>query len=276
MKVLLLGGNGFLGPHVVKQLQDTYELRITDIVPIDSPHETMQVDVSDLDQVRRATEGTDVTINCSVLRPDRKIAFDVNATGTYNGILAAVENGHTRFVNTGPHFTQAGPSYEHYDFDINEEVPLHSGVGLYAHTKSLGQEICRVFAANHPIHVLTTLFLSFRDAEPSTEQLGSGTNPFSVTFPGRRPRPAKVPRGGLGVPALALRDFPHHHGHAPRPLQQRQSPTPAGLDAARPVRGLLAQAAGLAYAHGLRTGIRRPVPSAALRKPASARDPRTR
>ena len=55
MKVLLLGGNGFLGPHVVNQLQDTYELRITDIVPIDSPHETMQVDVSDLDQVRRAT-----------------------------------------------------------------------------------------------------------------------------------------------------------------------------------------------------------------------------
>ena len=183
MKVLLLGGNGFLGPHVVKQLQDTYELRITDIVPIDSPHETMQVDVSDLDQVRRATEGTDVTINCSVLRHDRKIAFDVSTTGTYNGIRAAVENGHTRFVNTGPHFTQAGPSYEHYDFDINEEVPLHSGVGLYAHTKSLGQEICRVFAANHPIHVLTTLFLSFREAEPSAEQLGSGTNPFSVTFP---------------------------------------------------------------------------------------------
>ncbi len=164
MKVLLLGGNGFLGPHVVNQLQDTYELRVTDIVPIDSPHETMQVDVSDLDQVRRATEGTDVTINCSVLRPDRKIAFDVNTTGTYNGILAAVENGHTRFVNTGPHFTQAGPSYDHYDFDINEEVPLHSGTNLYAHSKSLGQEICRVFAANHPIHVLTSLFLSFRAA----------------------------------------------------------------------------------------------------------------
>ena len=271
MKVLLLGGNGFLGPHVVKQLQDTYELRITDIVPIDSPHETMQVDVSDLDQVRRATEGTDVTINCSVLRHDRKIAFDVSTTGTYNGIRAAVENGHARFVNTGPHFTQAGPSYEHYDFDINEEVPLHSGVGLYAHTKSLGQEICRVFAANHPIHVLTTLFLSFRDAEPSAEQLGSGTNPFSVTFPDA----ARALQKCLEVDLASLpsrceifhitTDTPHGR------YSQRQGPTPAGLDAARPVRGLLAQAAGLAYAHGLRTGIRRPRPSAALRKPATTR-----
>lgn len=183
MKVLLLGGNGFLGPHVVEELQDAYSLRITDIVPIDSKHETMQVDVSDLDQVRRATEGTDATINCSVLRPHRKIAFDVNAIGTYNGIRAAVENGHARFINTGPHFTQVGPSYEHYDFDINEEVPLHSGLNLYAHSKSVGQEICRVFAANYPIHVLTTLFLNFRDAVPAPDQLGSDLNPFSVTFP---------------------------------------------------------------------------------------------
>ena len=75
------------------------------------------------------------------------------------------------------------PTYEYYDFDIKEEVPLHSGLNLYAHSKSIGQEICRVFSANHPIHVLTTLFLSFREAQPSPEQEGGDTNPFSVTFP---------------------------------------------------------------------------------------------
>ena len=183
MKVLLLGGNGHLGPHVVNELQGDYELRVTDIVPIDSEHETMQVDISDLDQVRRAAAGTDAIVNCSVLRPDRKTAFDVNTTGTYNSLLAAVENDHSRYVNTGPHFTQVGPSYEHFDFDINEEIPLHSGTNLYAHSKSVGQEICRVFAANSPIHVLTTLCLSFRAAQPKPKQYGGDTNPFSVTFP---------------------------------------------------------------------------------------------
>jgi nucleoside-diphosphate-sugar epimerase len=183
VKVLLLGGNGSLGPHVVNELQGDYELRITDIVPIESEHETMEVDVSDIDQVRKAAEGTDAIVNCSVLRPHRQLAFDINAMGTYNAVLASVEQGHSRFINTGPHFTQVGPSYEHFDFAINEEVPLHPGLNLYAHSKSVGQEICRVFSANHPLHILTTLFLSFRQAEPKPDQLGGDTNPFSVTFP---------------------------------------------------------------------------------------------
>ena len=180
MKVLLLGGNGQLGPHVAEALESDHELRITDINPIDSPHETMQVDISDPDQVMAAVEGTDVVVNCSVLRGDRKIAFDVNSLGTYNAIRAAVEHGHQRFINTGPHFTIVGRSYTAYDFDIREEIPSHSGLNIYAITKSAGQEICRVFTENYPIHVLTTLFISFRPPEP--EQKGQGINSFAVTF----------------------------------------------------------------------------------------------
>ncbi len=182
MKVLILGGHGYLGPHVVETLQDDYELRITDIKDIDSPHETRRVDVSDLDQVMAAAEGMDVIVNCSVLRQDRKLAFDVSTLGTYNAIHAAVEYGMERFINTGPHFTITGDTYYRQDFAIATDVPSHSGTGLYALSKSAGQEICRVFTENHPIHVITTLFLNFIDPEPTPERLGNDLNSFAVTF----------------------------------------------------------------------------------------------
>lgn len=155
-----------------------------------------------------------------MLRPHPKLAFDVNTIGTYNAIKSAVENGHSRFINTGPHFTVVGYtcaqlpfqipqmqrvdqvsashcwlpteltgccclhpmlSDEDYDFDISPEIPAHPGLNLYSLSKGIGQEICRVFADNHPIHVILCLFLSFPAAdEPNT--VGQGTNPFSVTF----------------------------------------------------------------------------------------------
>lgn len=74
-----------------------------------------------------------------------------------------------------------------YDYEISEEVPPHPGLGLYAISKGIGQEICRVFALNHPIHVLLCLFLSFPSGNTSDrlggpESPGGGTNAFSVTF----------------------------------------------------------------------------------------------
>ena len=48
MKVLILGGNGYMGPHLVKVLQGFHQLRITDIIPIESEHQTAIVDVANL------------------------------------------------------------------------------------------------------------------------------------------------------------------------------------------------------------------------------------
>ena len=44
MKVLILGANGYLGPHVVKALEAHYELRLTDIKPIETDHESIRVE----------------------------------------------------------------------------------------------------------------------------------------------------------------------------------------------------------------------------------------
>ena len=147
---------------------------------IETKHEAMRVDVSSLDEVMKAVEGMDTIINCSVLRHDPRLAFDVSTRGCYNMMQAAVAHGIRRVINTGPHFTIAGSSYTDYDYEMNPDMPCHPGTGLYSLTKGLGQEICKVFTENYDIYVLCYLFLNFRDHDAASE--GIDLNPFSVSW----------------------------------------------------------------------------------------------
>ena len=187
MNVLLIGANGYLGPHVVKALAPHHHLRVTDIKPAPSEikrefagHEFMDVDVTSRDQVMEAAEGMDAIINLSVVRRDPMLAFRVNMLGCYNMMRVAVRRRIRRIINTGPHFTVAGPSYERFDHAISPDVPPHPGTGSYPLTKSLGQEICRAFTLSHDVYVQEYLFYSFRDAAQLTP--GAGGVPFVVSW----------------------------------------------------------------------------------------------
>ena len=182
MKVLILGANGMLGPHVVKALEMDHTLRLTDVNDLeDTRHEYFKLDVSDLNAVVDAAKGMDAIVNLSVLRHHRQIAFDVNARGAYNAMVAAARHGIPRVINTGPHFTISGPTYEDLDYRIGPDVPSASGTYLYALTKSVGQEISRVFTENHDVHVLTLLFYHFRDTGDHSSH-GQDVTPFAVTW----------------------------------------------------------------------------------------------
>lgn len=182
MKVLILGGAGMLGPYVVPLLQHDHELLVTDIRPltIDFRGDFRHVDAGNFEQVMDAAAGMDAIINLSVLRHDRKLAFDVNTTGCYNMMAAAVEHGIRRVINTGPHFTIAGQSYESFDFGLNPDIPSQPGTNLYALTKSLGQEVCRVFTEAHDIYVQTYLFYHFRD--PADPRPDRPVRPFAISW----------------------------------------------------------------------------------------------
>ena len=182
MKVLLLGGAGYLGPHVIKELATDFELRVTDIKPLEteSDVEFRHVDVSSLDQVMSAAEGVDAIVNLSVLRQDRQLAFDVSTRGCYNMMRAAEEHGIRRIINTGPHFTVAGRTFEAFDHNIPPDIPPQPGTNLYALTKSLGSEICRVYAENLDFNVQTYLFYHFRDT--AKLEPGSHIAPFSISW----------------------------------------------------------------------------------------------
>ena len=68
MNVLLIGANGYLGPHVAKALAPRHRLRITDIRPPSAAmkreladHEFRIVDVAEPDHLRDATSGRSPT-----------------------------------------------------------------------------------------------------------------------------------------------------------------------------------------------------------------------
>lgn len=170
-----------LGPHVIEALEGEHTLRLTDINDLDTDHEYFKLDVSNLDEVVEAAEGVDAIVNLSVLRRDRQLAFDVNARGCYNMMAAAVTHGIRRVVNTGPHFTITGSTYEDLDYSIGPDVPPQPGTNLYALTKSLGHEVCRVFTENHDVYVLTLLFYNFRDVDDHSSD-GQDFTPFSVSW----------------------------------------------------------------------------------------------
>ena len=182
MKVLILGANGMMGPHVVKALEDEHTLRLTDINDLeDTPHEYFKVDASVLDQVVAAAEGMDAIINLSVKRYDRQRDFDVNARGCFNTMSAAVQHGIRRVINTGPYESIFGSSYSRFDYPLGPDVPHHTGTHLYGLTKSLGQQICRAFTETHDVYVMTFLFWSFDD--PADRSLdGQGIGPFSAAW----------------------------------------------------------------------------------------------
>jgi nucleoside-diphosphate-sugar epimerase len=187
MKVLLLGANGYMGPHVVRRLAGRHRLRITDIRP--APEDIRQafpdqdyrdVDITSREQVLAAAEGMDAIINLAVVRQDPVLAFRVNTLGCLHVMEAAAHWGIRRVINTGPHFTVAGPTYEFFDFGIPPDVPPHPGVGLYPLTKSLGEEICRIYSQHYDIYVITLLFYILR--EPDELRRAVGGIPFIVSW----------------------------------------------------------------------------------------------
>jgi hypothetical protein len=187
MNVLLLGANGYLGPHVVKALAPHHHLRITDIKPAPdeireqySAHEFLDVDITSADAVQKAAEGCEAIINLAVVRRNPVLAFQVNMHGCYHVMQAAVHHGIRRVINSGPHFTVAGPSYESLDFALTPDLPPHPGTELYPLTKSLGQQVCRILAEAHDIYVQDYLFYDFRSQEELKPSRGGV--PFIVAW----------------------------------------------------------------------------------------------
>jgi UDP-glucose 4-epimerase len=146
VKVLVTGGAGFIGSHVVDRLVARgHQPRIFDLVP--SPHHGAEVelvlgDLCDPELARRAMESCDAVVHLAAMADVDEVKHDpgrterVNAHGTHVLLEAARDVGVERFVYASTIWVYgdaAGPGA------LDEDTPLGLPKHFYTATKIAGE-----------------------------------------------------------------------------------------------------------------------------------------
>lgn len=200
--VCVLGAGGPIGSSIAGLLAEHYTLRLADVLseneirgrplmtgapphpPLEAPHEWVNADVTDYDEVAAAVTGCAGVINLTVNRTETEAAFRVNPGGMWNVLRACVEQRVSRVIQTGP-VNVAGMSFEgdhRYEFDLDEGAPFRPGSDLYALTKHLSYEIADAFAREHDLDVMTFLVSRLRPHDAYDGRDGDVVIPFSTAW----------------------------------------------------------------------------------------------
>jgi UDP-glucose 4-epimerase len=145
VKVLVTGGSGFIGSHVVDRvIARGHEARIFDLVP--SPYhdgvETVVGDLCNAEDVSQAVEGCDAVLHLAAVADVDQVAKDpgltdrVNVQGTQRLLDAVRESGVSRFVYASTIWVYgdaAGPEA------VDEDAPLDHPKHFYTATKIAGE-----------------------------------------------------------------------------------------------------------------------------------------
>ena len=158
MKVLVTGGAGFIGSHVVDRLvNEGHEVRVIDnlstgkLKNIDSHFLSGKVDlvngdIRDAELVRKVVHGVEAVVHLaavtsipfSIENPD--FTFETNVTGTMNLLDACVEQKVDKFVFISSCSIYGEPKYLPVD-----ELHSASPISPYAESKLMGEQLCLDF-----------------------------------------------------------------------------------------------------------------------------------
>jgi UDP-glucose 4-epimerase len=155
-RVLVTGGAGFIGSHLVDELvRRGVQVRVLDnfstgrrenVAPVIDQIELIEGDIRDADTVHRAVQGVDYVLHQAALPSVPRSVADpltthaVNATGTLNVLLAAREANVKRVV-----YASSSSVYgDNPALPKREEMPTHP-LSPYAVSKLAGENYCRAF-----------------------------------------------------------------------------------------------------------------------------------
>jgi UDP-glucose 4-epimerase len=150
VRVLVTGGSGFIGSHVVDRLLDGgHEARVFDVLDSEDRREQCETVVGDLldaSIIRDAAEGCDAIIHLAAAADVGLVAKDpagseaLNARGTLNVLEAARA--------TGARVIYASTIWVYSDVvadEVDEDTPLALPSHLYTATKLAGEMYCHSY-----------------------------------------------------------------------------------------------------------------------------------
>jgi uncharacterized protein YbjT (DUF2867 family) len=110
VKVLVTGGTGFVGPHVVRAIQDAgHDVRALVRKGSVPGAELAEGDMTDAESLRRAAEGVDAVVHLVAIRQGREEQFQrIMVDGTRDLLAAAREAGVGRFLHMSALGTSEG------------------------------------------------------------------------------------------------------------------------------------------------------------------------
>ncbi len=188
--VVVTGGSGRLGTHVIERLAKTCEVASLDVAP---PKRAgirhIAADITDLDALREAFAGVDAVVHLAAVPNPRtaspQACFRVNTVGTWSALQAAEDVGVRRVVvassdaATGLHYNPKD-WMPHY-LPVDEDHPLRPSE-VYSLTKEITESIARSFAVRGRLEVLAIRpgHIVFPPEYPELETRGSDVQNYHL------------------------------------------------------------------------------------------------
>jgi nucleoside-diphosphate-sugar epimerase len=150
MRVLLIGGSGYVGSLLLPYLARQHTMRVFDRrLPRQTGNgiEYVPGDATDLGALRSAMTSVDVLVHCAMGSGDldpaegAAEAYDVNVKSVHLALLAAHEAG----VPHAVHISSMSIYHRLLDRDLDGDEPPDA-TDLYGLTKRLGEQVCQAAA----------------------------------------------------------------------------------------------------------------------------------
>jgi nucleoside-diphosphate-sugar epimerase len=197
MRVLVVGGSGYVGGLVLPLLAKRHAVRVLDLRPPPDGTDYVAGSATDYPTVRRATEGVDAVVHCA-MPPEEEArtpagaaaAFDVNVKSVHLTLLATHDAG----VPHAVHISSLSVYRDVTTRRLDETVPPDA-TDVYGLTKRLSEQVCRAATVEWGLSVNV-----LRLAWPTPDELWPAW--------GKRERPRRLrARDGTPIEATAASDL---------------------------------------------------------------------